>query len=700
MPIFQKTASEQAKINAFLTSADEMIGQLSGYADYIPISELKRVRNNFADKINDFYRSDRKLNIGVIGQVKAGKSTFLNTLLFGGKEVLPSARTPKTAVLTKIEYAETNSILVEYYSSDEWSLLEEYSRSELIDNEHDVAREIMKMIAESGVDPYPYLEKGLDEITFDSADALMGQLNEYVGENGKLTPLVKNVTLRLDRPELAEISVVDTPGLNDAIASRTDKTREFIEKCDVVFFLSRASQFIDANDMKLITSQMPQKGVERLVLICSRFDEGILDELRKIGSLRDTMHIVKQKLCKQTEEIMKRAGNEGTAAARVLEQCRTPLFISSIVYNMAHKAAEEYSRNEAFAYKCLNKAHDLTAELMAEIGNVDAVKTMFDEIVAEKDTTLEQKAKQFLPRVYEEWNSTLRMMSDEAKRKLLVLETGDKDALIKQKRAMESQISGIKASLETVLGELLLSLERTKGESLRKLRDTCRECSRLQEQTGTEWHTGSHMVGQKSFLCFKWGGHRETYSYSTSYTYLAASDALENIRTFGFDACSDIEAAFQKAVDIKSTKRRLLQTILENFDSSDENFDINHFRHITEATLNRLEFPVIKIDITPFLNRVSSQFSGEVRDSSSRSNLRSLLAETMDHLFDEVSIKFTASVAEFRTSIDAMQNTFRNELLRNIQEEFDTLQKQFENKEAEIAKYIEVIHTLTNSANV
>ena len=36
----------------------------------------------------------RNLKIGIIGRVKAGKSSLINALLFDGKEVLPKAATP------------------------------------------------------------------------------------------------------------------------------------------------------------------------------------------------------------------------------------------------------------------------------------------------------------------------------------------------------------------------------------------------------------------------------------------------------------------------------------------------------------------------------------------------------------------------------------------------------------------------------
>lgn len=59
---------------------------------------------------------NRKLRIGIVGQVKAGKSSFLNALLFEGKEILPHAATPMTAALTKIEYAENPYAVVHYYT--------------------------------------------------------------------------------------------------------------------------------------------------------------------------------------------------------------------------------------------------------------------------------------------------------------------------------------------------------------------------------------------------------------------------------------------------------------------------------------------------------------------------------------------------------------------------------------------------------
>lgn len=699
MAIFQKTADEQRRIDDFRSRLEQTIEALRPCGEQIDFSGLERLLDSFNAQIDDFYRSDRKLNIGVIGQVKAGKSTFLNTLLFDGSDVLPSARTPKTAVLTMIEYSENNCLEVDFYDREDWQLLEEYSLTDIADNEHEAAREIMKLASANGIDPYKYIGTGSAAVEFGSADELMGKLNDYVGENGKITPFVKNVTIRINKPELEEISVIDTPGLNDAIASRTDKTREFMEKCDVVFFLSRTSQFLDAVDMKLVSRQLPQKGVENLILIGSQFDGGILDELKKTRSLSVSAENIRQKQTEHAADIIRLDPNGRIAEIRFAEACRNPIFISSLMYNASKKDSSDYSRTEAFYVKKLNRFKELDdesarAEILRSIGNIDTVKEKFGRIIARKDATLQDKASHIVPNAKKEYAAVLQEMTRSTRSTLTLLQTSDKESIIKQRKLIQSQISEIKLSLENVLGELLIALESCKNDCMRKLRDNARDNSRVEERQGTEWHTGSHMVGQHKFLCFKWGGHREYYNYSTTYTYLAASDALENVRNFSYDACSDIEDSFVRAIDIRSTKKRLVNTILQNFDTSDESFDINSFRHVVERTMNQLEFPTFKLDASSYLDSISSKFSGEIKDSKGRTDLQKTLADVMDGLFNDVSARFTSEVASFRGKIEAMKSNFESTLLKNINDEYDKLQAQFEDKENEIEKYAQALKLL------
>ena len=195
MELFTK---DSQKFEEFFQELEAMRGRLASLAPEGDRKELERLAMNFERKTEDFYRENRKLNIGVVGQVKAGKSSFLNTLLFGGREILPKASTPKTATLTKMEYSQTNRIQIEYYSVEEWEVLEDNALVDLEDEVYTSAREIVGMARRNGLEPFEFLEKGYEEIQFATYDDLIADLNNYVGEDGTFTPIVKAVTLYLN----------------------------------------------------------------------------------------------------------------------------------------------------------------------------------------------------------------------------------------------------------------------------------------------------------------------------------------------------------------------------------------------------------------------------------------------------------------------------------------------------------------------
>ncbi len=74
--------------------------------------------------LKEMQAEDRDLKVGIIGRVKAGKSSLLNALIFEGVEVLPKAATPMTASLTILKYAQTLSAEVEFYSPKDIAELE------------------------------------------------------------------------------------------------------------------------------------------------------------------------------------------------------------------------------------------------------------------------------------------------------------------------------------------------------------------------------------------------------------------------------------------------------------------------------------------------------------------------------------------------------------------------------------------------
>lgn len=95
--------------------ADIDLVDLNRYVD-----ELRHYFNDFKEGGNSLLKESSLLRIGVVGQVKAGKSSFLNSLFFDGESVLPKASTPMTAGLTVLEYSDKNYFEVEYYAQEDW----------------------------------------------------------------------------------------------------------------------------------------------------------------------------------------------------------------------------------------------------------------------------------------------------------------------------------------------------------------------------------------------------------------------------------------------------------------------------------------------------------------------------------------------------------------------------------------------------
>lgn len=699
--------ADDKQLQFFVEDTKAVVDRLTSKATKGDIAVLEKLIENFKIKTEDFYRKNRKLNIGVVGQVKAGKSSFLNTLLFNGEEILPKASTPKTATLTKMEYSEHNIIQVEYYSVEEWEVLEDNAMVDLDDEVYTSAREIVGMVRRNGLEPIPYLEMGYEQIEFATYDDLIANLNNYVGEDGTFTPIVKAVILYLNKEEFKGLSIVDTPGLNDPIASRTIRTKEFMEVCDVVFFLSQSGSFLDKSDWTLLSSQLPQKGVKKLVLVASKYDSGIRDILRvqedddifgeddnTADNIPKACKIIKKKLKKRAkvkvEEFIKDLSVRGSSSEliEVIRQCSDPILVSAMACNMAKKKEEEYTKEERNVYAALKKFSDDIQSDLRLLGNFDEVNAIFADVVAEKEAILEQKAKSFIPTAMAELCACLEDFKAKANKRLSVLEQNDREEFLEQKKSIEGRINKIRANITTVFGELNTKLETEKAKGVRDLREASKDYLDVRERTGSVTRHGSYTTGHL------WWKKTHHYTYQEHYSYCIASDAIDNLRKFSMEAVNQIEKVFSDALELKEIKRRLLNVVVQNFDMGSEKYDSALFRILVEETVSKIEFPVFNIDISDAMNGIAAKFTGELTSAGQKTELTTALSKAISRIYDELCKKLTSSVAEFKDEMRSISKTVENSLLENINNEFETLLSQYEHKENEITEYKAYIELL------
>lgn len=699
-------AEHTGEFQGFTDCAEEIAGQLAECARGEDAEGIKRLIATFHRKTEDFCRENRKLNIGVVGQVKAGKSSFLNTLLFDGQEILPKASTPKTATLTKMEYAKENIIQVEYYSQEEWEILEDNAAVDLEDEIYTSAREITQMVKKSWVDPASYLERGEERICFDTYEDLLHSLNDYVGEDGRFTPLVKAVILYLNREEFKGLSIVDTPGLNDPIASRTMRTKEFMEVCDVVFFLSQSGSFLDMSDWILLSSQLPQKGVKKLVLVASKYDSGVRDVLRvqeeddifggdenTADNIPKACKIVRRKLTKRArgkvEEFVKdlEARESSPELIQVIRQCTEPCLVSSLAYNMIGKDPCQYTPEEKNIYGALKPFSRNMEEDLKLLGNFDQVRVLFDQAAQEKEEIFAARARSFVPNALEELQDLLRGYLDKTHKRVQILEGNDRAALLEQKKAVEEQINGIRADMTTLFGELNAALETERASAVREIRGAARDYLSIRERTGTEVIHDTYTVSDaRWYNPFSWGrSHVEQYSYEKHYSYCIAADAMENLKKYAYEASSHVEEVFSQALQLKTIKRRLLGMVARRFDLGSEKYDASLFRVLVEDTVNGIQFPVFHVDITKAMTSIASRFQGELTSAGEKTELATALSRAISQIYEELCDALEEKVTSFREELGETGRKTEENLLQGITGEFGELLRQCQDRDAEIA---------------
>ena len=211
------------------------------------------------------------LTIGVIGQMKCGKSTFLNSFVFGDN-VLPAATTPMTAALSVITYGEKQKIVAEFYNQDEWAeqemqasrSLDEVQGNTMAESKIKAAKELVEKASKLGGKLENYLGK-TQEDDFEN-------LEEYVGADGKYVSITKSVTIYYPKEYLKGVEVVDTPGFNDPIVSREERTKAFLKKADVVLMMLYAGRPFDATDRDILFKNVRQCGIGKVIIGINKYD--------------------------------------------------------------------------------------------------------------------------------------------------------------------------------------------------------------------------------------------------------------------------------------------------------------------------------------------------------------------------------------------------------------------------------------------
>ena len=180
------------------------------------------IRNYIESAVNPIYQ------IAIVGAIKAGKSTLINTLI--GDDLASVSVTPETATLTKFRYSEKNYVKIKFYTNDEWNKIWENAKKK---EATQFLAEYKELNSESVKESL--LGKEEQEKNFSNIDELKKEVEKWTSSQSKEHYFVKEIEIGVNTLNLPpQVCLVDTPGLNDIVDYRSEITRNYIDSANAV----------------------------------------------------------------------------------------------------------------------------------------------------------------------------------------------------------------------------------------------------------------------------------------------------------------------------------------------------------------------------------------------------------------------------------------------------------------------------------
>lgn len=611
------------------------------------------------DKLNDIVQKIEgdMLTIGVIGQMKCGKSTFLNALIFKDG-ILPAATTPMTASLSVITYGEEKKLEAEFYTTDEWEELKIQASRNIEDVQADKNLESKIKAAKEIVSKSLPIKSEINFLLGTKKVDQFENLIDYVGANGKYIALTKSVRIEYPLDYLKGVEIVDTPGFNDPVVSREERTSVFLSKADVVVMLLYAGRSFDATDKDIMFNKLRTIGIGKLLIGVNKYDLNYEN-----GEFEnDMISSVKKQLNLASNEY-----NNSSISELVNEQ--DPLLLSA---NMALMSQMDISKikndtNLSFYYqKALNIFEISTQKEMFEkslIGKFEeAIKNIVfnakDEILLRKPMNLiKQTGENLLGEIIKKINETsndikiLEMPDNEKQENLIKVEKG--------KKKIDRKINYLADDIKEILSKEIKKIINYTKDNIDKSKNKCIDIindsnaittsdSSLQEKIDRSSASLERLL-RNDFTQFNYDINSKIQKEVKSFLYDAEEIFSENLDDFETeDAIRSIKSLFSKDIFDLS-----IYDLMEDIERPNDD-DINFFEAVLIGVfaipiigINTLNF---KSDYREEINVIFSKFIYDPIKRTINNNGEELIENISKKINDEflspIQKKLNDAIAE------------------------------------------------------
>ena len=710
---------DPAKANAYLQQARQIEQTLSEHQELFDegkFLDFQSVTTTLETEIQRAQQDARKLSIGIVGAMKAGKSSFLNACIFGGKDVLPKAATPMTAALTRIRYSETPQATVHFYERKDWEKIEDnaqkyeeqlntkysnyckiYDRSHADSTEGVCSKQVFeRTLFQQDVSEVLKSAKELTQMVgsnsailehLGDADVLdgdiMAKLQDYVGARGRFTPIVNYVELEVNLPELEDLEIVDTPGLNDPIVSRSYATRQFLRACDVVILLSPCSQFMDANTVGLMANGLPDNGVRKVIVVGSKLDSGLLNEPK--GSFAVASQHALNSYKGQFRNTMQQAMRNNPRRAGIMEKISESdlLFVSSTCSSMARKQKQHQPLSPA-ENLVLQNLHsnfpDFDETLLSSIGGINKVLKTLEAVRQQKAEIIHGKNNTLLETAQINHLRALDKIQQELSSSRTTLKNSTSEQLLQRTKAIQQVMESSRGKLMYIFDGAAIGCKNKVNQLLPQLTLEQQNHQRLDVQTSSEEHHGVEGTGLFGLI-------KEHYSYTVTNNRVDVSEVVTNLEHHASTCQNTINQEFQYVFNREQLSHRIVEVVLDAFRKSDMEFDEDDILLPLQNVLNELSSPEIRFDYTTYIDQVESQFPAGYAENDDIHKLKALQTRLLNEIDQVMGQQLTAALQGAANMLNKQAVTFADRIQELLCGELEKLQGQIQERETYLAAY-------------
>lgn len=697
--------------------------------------------------LNEFAEEGRVLRVGIIGRVKAGKSSMLNALLFNGNDILPKAATPMTAALTIMEYSETVRAEVDFFTQQDIDeikikhdayvrLLEQKIREkeqEIIEKaiekkkreqqrgKYDFVLTAVKLTAEeeqecrdkalrqaehemkdeptfASYDQYERMKasgKSLSDleqyqtIQAASVEELMnGALNQFVGSSGAFMPFTKSVTLYIPEQGLQGLQIIDTPGINDPVTSRGERTEQLLAQCDVVLIVSPSGQFLSSEDTDLMHRVTTKEGTQQAYIIASQVDNQLFGSAKR-STISEALDGITQSLTQQARNVVRKQAEQfpemKVATDRLMKN--DVICSSSVAFAMLQRfdTKHQWDSNMEKVWANLNFhypdtfAHDeLAKNALKQLAQMERLHQIIAEITANKEQILAQRRMDFEKSKRNALQAYLKAWETRIGEQVHQIETADVGELRQQEAMLNKQQTNIHMHVGGVYDDLVSDIKLNLDKQLKdKLSSTMRQYDAASEGAqGTAMETREVCTGRK--WGFLWKTYKtESYQVSTVQA-TPIRRAIEEVRNHLEDELRYIAESYSQAWK-KKIYNQVVGALREAM--GDEELDITMIARAVKNVLARIPEATFQLaDDMPSSLKKSGQLKGSEAEEYI-SNADNYVFNLRNTVRNEITVYMTELLGNLK-KVDLSK-----ELTGDLEGSLKQLLHEIENKEASLYRY-------------